>query len=158
MRAKVDEYRREDETAAWPRATRLSDCLRASVVVEGAEHVVAAYQALAKGDGPFKVVRLKNKLAERAKPFVLHVNLAFQAPVLAPLTVEVQIVPKAIFDDQKASHRLYSISRASTYASFRGVDGRTSAAESALEANDDVEAPTAPPPGRRSRVAPLRRS
>ena len=157
MRAKVDEYRREGE-AAWPRATRLSDCLRASVVVEGAEHVVAAYQALAKGDGPFKVVRLKNKLAERAKPFVLHVNLAFQAPVLAPLTVEVQIVPKAIFDDQKASHRLYSISRASTYASFRGVDGRTSAAESALEANDDVEAPTAPPPGRRSRVAPLRRS
>jgi hypothetical protein len=157
MRAKVDEYRREDETAAWPRATRLSDCLRASVVVEGAADVISAYEALAKGDGPFKVVRLKNKLAERAKPFVLHVNLAFQAPGLAPLTVEVQIVPKAIFNDQKASHRLYSISRAPTYASFRGVE-RTSAAESAPEADDDVEAPAASSPGRHARVAPLRRS
>jgi len=32
MRAKVDEYRRENETV-WPRAKRLSDCLRASRTV-----------------------------------------------------------------------------------------------------------------------------
>jgi len=84
MRAKVDEKSREG--APWPRAEKLGDCLRASVVVAGAEQVVAAYEALAKDD-IFKVVRLKNKLAERAKPFNLHVNLAFQPPAppgLAP--------------------------------------------------------------------------
>ena len=101
-RAKVDEYRREDKP--WPRAEKLGDCLRASVVVEGAEQVVAAYEALAKDD-IFKVVRLKNKLAERVKPFNLLVNLAFQPPAppgLAPLIVEVQIVPKAIYDSKKS--------------------------------------------------------
>ena len=134
MRAKVDEYRREAKP--WPRAEKLGDCLRASVVVEGAEQVVAAYEALAKDD-IFKVVRLKNKLAERVKPFNLLVNLAFQPPAppgLAPLIVEVQIVPKAIYDKQKASHRLYSIARASNYASFRG---KKAAVDTAPEAADD---------------------
>ena len=101
MRAKVDEYRREDKP--WPRAEKLGDCLRASVVVTSAYDIVAAYEALAKDD-IFKVVRLKNKLAERVKPFNLLVNLAFQPPAppgLAPLIVEVQIVPKAIYDKQK---------------------------------------------------------
>ncbi len=145
MRAKVDEKSREG--APWPRAEKLSDCLRASVVVEGAEHVVAAYEALAKGDGPFKVVRLKNKLAERAKPFNLHVNLAFQPPApLAPLIVEVQIVPKAIYDKQKASHRLYSIARASNYASFRGKKTAVDTAPEAADDGGDVEAPAALPP------------
>ena len=45
MRAKVDEYRRENETV-WPRAKRLSDCLRASVVTADAARTVKAYEAL----------------------------------------------------------------------------------------------------------------
>ena len=48
MRAKVDEYRRENETV-WPRAKRLSDCLRASVVTADAARTVAAYEALSSG-------------------------------------------------------------------------------------------------------------
>merc|ERR1719456_187636 len=146
MRAKVDEYRREDKP--WPRAEKLGDCLRASVVVAGAEEVVAAYEALAKDD-IFKVVRLKNKLADRVKPFNLLVNLAFQPPApLAPLIVEVQIVPKAIYDKQKASHRLYSIARASNYASFRGKKAAVDAAPEAADDGGDVEAPAAVRPGR----------
>ena len=133
MRAKVDEYRRDDKTA-WPRAERLGDCLRASVVVETAALAVAAYEALST-DGPFKVVRLKNKLAEHAKPYTLHINLRFEPPGLAAMTVEVQIVPKAIFDDQKASHRLYTIARASSYAAYRGM-----AEEEDDDADDDADA------------------
>jgi hypothetical protein len=151
MRAKVDEYRREAKP--WPRAEKLGDCLRASVVVAGAEQVVAAYEALAKDD-IFKVVRLKNKLAERVKPFNLLVNLAFQPPApLAPLIVEVQIVPKAIYDKQKASHRLYSIARASNYASFRGKKTAVDAAPEAADDGGDVEAPAAVRPGRHAEVA-----
>ena len=151
MRAKVDEYRREAKP--WPRAEKLGDCLRASVVVAGAEEVVAAYEALAKDD-IFKVVRLKNKLAERVKPFNLLVNLAFQPPApLAPLIVEVQIVPKAIYDKQKASHRLYSIARASNYASFRGKKTAVDTAPEAADDGGDVEAPAAVRPGRHAEVA-----
>jgi hypothetical protein len=144
MRAKVDEYRREDKP--WPRAEKLGDCLRASVVVAGAEEVVAAYEALAKDD-IFKVVRLKNKLADRVKPFNLLVNLAFQPPApLAPLIVEVQIVPKAIYNDQKAFHRLFSIAREPKYASFRGKKTAVDTAPEAADDGGDVEAPAALPP------------
>ena len=118
MRAKVDEYRRENHV--WPRAKHLSDCLRASVVTADAQRTVDAYEALS-ASGAFTVVRLKNKLAEHAKPYCMHVNLKFQAPGLAAMTVEVQIVPKAIYSDQKTSHRLYTVARANSYAAYRGL-------------------------------------
>ena len=51
----------------------------------------------------------------------MHVNLKFQAPGLAAMTVEVQIVPKAIYSDQKTSHRLYTVARANSYAAYRGL-------------------------------------
>ena len=80
------------------------------------------------------------------KPFNLLVNLAFQPPApLAPLIVEVQIVPKAIYDKQKASHRLYSIARASNYASFRGKKTAVDTAPEAADDGGDVEAPAMPP-------------
>ena len=82
------------------------------------------------------------------------VNLAFQPPAppgLAPLIVEVQIVPKAIYDKQKASHRLYSIARASNYASFRGKKTAVDTAPEAADDGGDVEAPL--PPGRHAEVA-----
>ena len=37
------------------------------------------------------------------------------------MTVEVQIVPKAIYSDQKTSHRLYTVARANSYAAYRGL-------------------------------------
>ena len=85
----------------------------AQVVTADAQRTVAAYEALSDS-GAFTVVRLKNKLAEHAKPYCMHVNLKFQAPGLAAMTVEVQIVPKAIYSDQKTSHRLYTVARANT--------------------------------------------
>ena len=84
------------------------------------------------------------------------VNLAFQPPAppgLAPLIVEVQIVPKAIYDKQKASHRLYSIARASNYASFRGKKAAVDTAPEAADDGGDVEAPAAVRPGRHAEVA-----
>ena len=40
---------------------------------------------------------------------------------VAAMTVEVQIVPKAIYSDQKTSHRLYTVARANSYAAYRGL-------------------------------------
>ena len=131
----MDEYRRENETV-WPRAKRLSDCLRASVVTADAARTVAAYEALSDS-GAFTIVRLKNKLAEHAKPYCIHVNLKFKAPGLAAMTVEVQIVPKAIYSDQKTSHRLYTVARASSYAAYRGL------AEEDSDDDDDDDADVA---------------
>ena len=82
-------------------------------------------------------MRLKNKLAEHAKPYCMHVNLKFQAPGLAAMTVEVQIVPKAIYSDQKTSHRLYTVARANSYAAYRGL------AEEDSDDDDDDDADVA---------------
>ena len=47
---------------------------------------------------------------------------------------------------QKASHRLYSIARASNYASFRGKKVAVDTAPEAADDGGDVEAPAALPP------------
>ena len=54
---------------------------------------------------------------------------------------------------QKASHRLYSIARASNYASFRGKKTAVDTAPEAADDGGDVEAPTAVRPGRHAEVA-----
>jgi len=127
MIAKIDEYRGEEDPAStessapWPHAARITDPLRATIVCDDAEAIVRAYEALCGGgaDGdaaaahPFRVTRLKNKLALCTKPFNLHVNCAFdRGNELVPITVEVQIVPRAVSVVMAASHKFYTLSRA----------------------------------------------
>ena len=54
------------------------------------------------------------------------------------MTVEVQIVPKAIYSDQKTSHRLYTVARANSYAAYRGL-----AEEDSDDDDDDDDADVA---------------
>jgi hypothetical protein len=127
MSAKVVEYRSEDglpgsPSASWPLAARITDPLRATVVCDDAEAIVRAYAALrgggAGGDGatghPFKVTRLKNKLGLCTKPYNLHINCVFdRGGGAAPITTEIQIVPRAVSVVMGPSHKFYTLSRAS---------------------------------------------
>jgi hypothetical protein len=128
MRAKVEEYRNSDDglpatapSAPWPHAARITDPLRATIVCDDAEAIVRAYTVLrgggADGDGaiahPFHITRLKNKLALCTKPFNLHVNCLFdRGDGAAPITTEIQIVPRAVNVVMGPSHKFYTLSRA----------------------------------------------
>ncbi|KAJ1454951.1 hypothetical protein M885DRAFT_225959 [Pelagophyceae sp. CCMP2097] len=136
MSAKVEVYRGEDgpASASWPRAARITDPLRATVVCDDAEAIVRAYDALRGGgaDGtgvhlehgggaddtaanahPFRVTRLKNKLGLCTKPFNLHINCVFdRGDGAAPITTEIQIVPRAVNAVTGPSHKFYTLSRA----------------------------------------------
>ncbi|KAJ1450433.1 hypothetical protein M885DRAFT_532424, partial [Pelagophyceae sp. CCMP2097] len=136
MRAKVEEYRSSEDglpaSASWPHAARITDPLRATIVCNDAEAIVRAYAALrgggadgdgahsfrvggADGDGahPFRVTRLKNKLALCTKPFNLHVNCLFdRGDGAAPITTEIQFVPRAVNVVTSPSHKFYTLSRA----------------------------------------------
>ncbi|KAJ1452854.1 hypothetical protein M885DRAFT_498923 [Pelagophyceae sp. CCMP2097] len=125
MTAKVGGYRKlvdplkysvEASAEKWPYAAQISDPLRATVVCDDAEAIVRAYEALVgdcAGENPFTVTRLKNKLALCTKPFNLHVNCAFhRGGGLAPITVEVQIVPRVVNVVMGPSHKFYTLSRA----------------------------------------------
>ena len=120
MRVKVAGYQ-ADGGGRWPRAAKLGDALRATVVCETPGALLAAYGALVD-DATFSVRRLKNKLGGLVKPFCLHVNAVFESPGLAPVAVELQLVPKSIHDDQ-ASHLLYDLARCATLAEFLGGGG-----------------------------------
>jgi hypothetical protein len=63
---------------------------------------------------PFKLVRLKNKLAQRKLPFNLHVNAIFTPPDSAPLLVEVQLYSRSISELASDQHFLYEIYRSPT--------------------------------------------
>ncbi|KAJ1460845.1 hypothetical protein M885DRAFT_585041 [Pelagophyceae sp. CCMP2097] len=121
MSAKVEEYRTEDgspeASAAWPHAARIMDPLRATVVCDDAEAIVRAYEALHGGNvstaHPFRVIRLKNKLGLCTKPFNLHINCVFdRGDGAAPITTEVQIIPRAVNVVMGPSHMFYTLSRA----------------------------------------------
>ncbi|KAH8054910.1 calcium ion binding protein [Aureococcus anophagefferens] len=120
MRVKVAGYQ-ADGGGRWPRAAKLGDALRATVVCDTPGALLAAYGALVD-DATFSVRRLKNKLGGLVKPFCLHVNAVFESPGLAPVAVELQLVPKSIHDDQ-ASHLLYDLARCATLAEFLGGGG-----------------------------------
>ena len=75
------------------------------------------------------------------KPFCLHVNAVFESPGLAPVAVELQLVPKSIHDDQ-ASHLLYDLARCATLAEFLGGGGDGDDGDDGDEDDDDT------PPGR----------
>ncbi|KAJ1453856.1 hypothetical protein M885DRAFT_498406 [Pelagophyceae sp. CCMP2097] len=118
MSVKVDEYCCEDGPASsWPRAARITDPLRATVVCDDAEAIVRVYTALvgdASAAHTFRVTRLKNKLALCTKPFNLHVNCAFDRGAgAAPITTEIQIIPRAVNAVTGPSHKFYTLSRAS---------------------------------------------
>jgi len=128
MSVKVHEYRESDvhdyseqseDSPEWPCAARISDPLRATIVCDGAEAVVKAYAAIRDGSGAFRVTRLKNKLALCTKPFNLHINAVFdRGDGTAPLTVEIQIVPRAVNAVSGPSHNFYTLSRAPTAAAL----------------------------------------
>ncbi|KAJ1448157.1 hypothetical protein M885DRAFT_540169 [Pelagophyceae sp. CCMP2097] len=132
MRAKVEEYRSSEEglpaIASWPHAARITDPLRATIICDDAEAIVRAYAALcgggADGDGahPFRITRLKNKLALCTKPFNLHVNCLFDRGAgAAPITTEIQIVPRAVNVVTGRSHKFYTLSRAPSAGVMRSV-------------------------------------
>jgi len=111
MSVKVQNYNEED--GEWPRAAMITDPLRATVICDDSEAIVCTYHALTGSGSPFRVLRLKNKLALCTKPFNLHVNCAFdRGNELVPITVEVQIVPRAVSVVMAASHKFYTLSRA----------------------------------------------
>ncbi|KAJ1454376.1 hypothetical protein M885DRAFT_521919 [Pelagophyceae sp. CCMP2097] len=123
MRTKVEEYRREgprpqnspETDSLWPHASRITDPLRATVVCDDAESIVRAYAALVGGgpEHPFRVTRLKNKLALCTKPFNLHVNAVFdRGNGAAPILTEIQIVPRTVNAVSGTSHKFYTLSRA----------------------------------------------
>lgn len=122
MGTKVVEYRDESK-GEWPFTACIIDSLRAMIVADDAEAVVKAYHRLRGDDAThpghtFKITRLKNKLANADKPFNLHCNCVFSQPNMAPITVEIQIIPRGVLEVFDQSHRLYTISRAPDAASL----------------------------------------
>ena len=74
--------------------------------------MVNTIEALSADGSPFKMTRLKHKLKKKAAPFNVHINCVFSPAVGAPITVEIQLVPRGVMNVFAQAHKQYEISRA----------------------------------------------
>ena len=88
------------------------DILRASFVCNTAEELLDAFEGF-RTSGAFKVVRLKNKLAERKPPHNVHANALFWPKCCrVPIVVEVQFYVSSVYVLQHRQHLAYELRRA----------------------------------------------
>ena len=109
---KVQGYAEEKGAEGYPHSQFVTDVLRASFIVDTAEGFVNIWEGLL-ASSDFTVVRLKNKIGKCEAPFNLHANMTYSpAGCEDPITCELQIYPRAVFDLQHLQHLAYEVSRA----------------------------------------------
>jgi hypothetical protein len=110
---KVAEYRDEKGDGGYPYSQFVTDILRASFICTSPKDMLEAYKGL-HSSGAFKLIRLKNKIAEDKAPFNMHLNaLFFPRSCTSPMIVEIQMYFRRVYKLQHQQHLAYELRRAS---------------------------------------------